>query len=155
MSLKHDDSIVTTDIGTDRMYLELTPTLRLRSDNPYQVVLERLRDSVPVRKTDSVYVGWFFEGFFPNEHFFEGSRKAHTNNFKRTARKLQRTDAIEHMVQAYWNVWQHVNTCGVKLEDIAEFIRKAKEHEYGKLSEKSQKSHRTRLGNNLQPSSEG
>lgn len=114
------------------MYLDLTPILRLRSDNPYQVVLERFRKSEPVRKTDPVYDGWFFEGYYPNEHFFEGSRKAHTSNFQKTARKLTRPVAIQHMVEKYWEVWQHINTCGVKLDDIAEFIRKAKEHELKK-----------------------
>jgi hypothetical protein len=127
-----DDSIVTADTGTDRMYLELTPTLRLRSDNPYQVALERFRKSEPTRKSDTVYDGWFFEGYYPNEHFFDGSRISHTKVFKANLRKSNKPLVAQNMIQLYLDVWQHINSCDIKLEDIAEFIRKAKAHELQK-----------------------
>ncbi len=119
------------------MYLELTPTLRLRSDNGHQVVLERYRDSVPRTKAEPIFVDWFFEGYFPCENFLTGAAKAATDTHKKWGRKFNRPQAIEVAIQDYWNIWQHFNTYTDK-NKIAAFVKEAKEYERNKASEAAQ-----------------
>jgi len=138
-----DGSIVTTDTGEGRMYLELTPTLRLRSHDNYQVVLEHYRDSRPIKKSDPVYVDWFFEGYFPCENFLTGAAKAATDTHRKWGRKFNRPQAVEEAIQRYWNIWQHFNTYTDK-NKIAAFVKEAKEYERAK------KSNRSGLGNDVQ-----
>ena len=114
------------------MHLELTPDLRIRSHNEFQVVLERKRMSIPTKKTDVPYEGWFFEGYFTDAGWLLASAKAYTKYFKLYGRLLRRTEAQEHAVQKYWDVFQYINTCNVSAVDIQEFTRKAKEHELEK-----------------------
>ena len=118
------------------MYLELTPSLRLRSDSSYQIVLERLRRFEPVREGDIpvAYWDWVFEGYFPDENFLAGAAKAATDTHKKWGRKFNRPKAVEEAIQRYWNIWQHFNTYTDK-NKIAAFVKEAKEYERARREE--------------------
>lgn len=125
------------------MCLNLTPTLRLRSHDSFQVVLEQYRDIVPIHKKEAIRADWVFNGYFPSEAFLEGAAKAATGTHKRWGRKLIRPQAVEEAITRYWSIWQHYNTYTEK-NKIAAFIKEAKDYERNKASEAAQRNANSR-----------
>jgi hypothetical protein len=147
MALKKiiDDTLITTDTEGNRMYLDISDGLRLRSSDPYNVVLEQYRkvDS----KDGSSRMDWMFEGYYPTHLHIFAQAKAHTDAHRLHGRKFNRPTAAEYMIGKYFNIWQHVSTAELKEENVVRFIKEAKEHEFKKLQENSQKGAESRARN--------
>ena len=139
MALKKftDDTIITVDTGDNRMYFNISDELRLRSSDAYNVVLERYRDieskDAPARKD------WMFEGYYQHASQLKAHAAEYTRAFKAYGRKLHRPVLAQHMIDKYFDVWQHVNTSGVSVSEMSSFIVAAKEHELALKQESGKK----------------
>lgn len=121
-----DDTIIVTDLGEDRMYFSITPELRLRSADPYNVVLERYRE---IESKNNKRMDWAFEGYYQSGAHLLAAAAAYTRYFKLYGRKFTRTHAQEHAVSSYFNVFQHINTSCVDASVVSKFVKEAKEYE--------------------------
>ena len=137
MALKKivDDTIITEDTGENRMYLQINDTLRLRSHDTYQVVLEQKKDK------------WTFQGYFPQATHLFATAQNYKTMHANWGRKLNRPDGVEQAMPLYFEVYAPLIEACLNKAEVEKFIKEAKEYEFNKKSDAY--SNRTGLRNNI------
>lgn len=143
-----DDTLVTTDEGGNRMYYELTPTLRLRSCDSYNVVLECYKD-IKHRETGTTYKAWVFEGYFPSYNFlFGGLDPYYRLNNARWKKAWDEQELMGSMRKRAARIGEAFPAVKANRAAIETFIKEAKIYEGTKASEKGLKAAKARKNQN-------